>query len=640
MCCTSSCERRQLRGTRPRAPAGVTTVAAAAAALILLVCCAGVPAQAEQTAAVSINSLTPAATATAAAESANLQAEGSAPAPTPPAAPAQAPGTGPGGKPPDGGAPTTKITYVTSASVYIDAGSEEGLALGDLLDVVRDGNVVGKLKVAYLSSHRASCTIEGAAPSPALQAGDTVRYGRKQGGESQAPGAGGVAAGAAATGAAAGAAAGTAGTGAGAGTPGAAAAPPGAEPAGKSFGTLLRGAGLRGRIGVRWLAIRDRTGTGQDLSQPGIDLRLDGTRIGGAPVDVNVDVRAQRSYTAPPAGASTTDNQTRVYRLSASWNDGPARVTLGRQFSPSLSTVSLFDGVLGEYRKDRWGTGVMAGTQPDPVNYGFSSDIREYGGFFEYGSPKGASDRWLVTTGLIGSYAKGEINREFLYLQGLFSNRFVSTFVTQEVDYNRGWRKQAEGSTFSDTSTFAIVRVKPVESFSFDVGYDNRRNVRLYRDYVTPETTFDDAYRRGSWAGVEWRPVKNVYVGVNGRKSDGGTSGTADSYSLLGGVSGMTALNISARLRATQYKSEFLDGTLYSLGGGIDLKSWGHFELEAGQRNEKDPRGFSPDRRINWQGLNLDILLGRHWFGLFSLDRTSGGGEDNNQAYVALSYRF
>ena len=119
-------------------------------------------------------------------------------------------------------------------------------------------------------------------------------------------------------------------------------------------------------------------------------------------------------------------------------------------------------------------------------------------------------------------------------------------------------------------------------------------------------------------------PVKNVFVGANGRKSNGGTSGTADSYTVLGGVSGMTALNISARLRATQYKSEFLDGTLYSLGGGIDLRSWGHFELEAGQRNEKDPRGFSPDRKINWQGLNLDILLGRHWFGLFSLERTSG----------------
>jgi hypothetical protein len=66
--------------------------------------------------------------------------------------------------------------------------------------------------------------------------------------------------------------------------------------------------------------------------------------------------------------------------------------------------VSLFDGLLGEIRKERWAGGAFVGTQPDPVDYGYSGDLREYGGFVKYGSPVAAERRWAVSGGAVASY--------------------------------------------------------------------------------------------------------------------------------------------------------------------------------------------------------------------------------------------
>ena len=69
---------------------------------------------------------------------------------------------------------TARITYVTSASAYVNAGRVDGLREGARVDVVRGGAQIGVLKVAFLASHRASCDIVSA--SVTLAVGDTVRF--------------------------------------------------------------------------------------------------------------------------------------------------------------------------------------------------------------------------------------------------------------------------------------------------------------------------------------------------------------------------------------------------------------------------------------------------------------------------------
>ena len=63
-------------------------------------------------------------------------------------------------------------------------------------------------------------------------------------------------------------------------------------------------------------------------------------------------------------------------------------------------------------------TGVVAGSEPDPVDFSYSSDTKDYGLFAEGSSAAGAVTRWQVHGGAISSSTGGEINRDWVYLTG------------------------------------------------------------------------------------------------------------------------------------------------------------------------------------------------------------------------------
>lgn len=511
---------------------------------------------------------------------------------------------------------TAHVTYVSGTSVYVDAGADDGLAVGDGVEVTRDGNAVAHLKVTFVTAHKATCAPDGAAAD--VKVGDAVRY------IPRAPGADAGAAGAAAAGAAAGAAE-------------APASP--ARPA-KSGESAFRRAGMRGRIGVRYLWVKDRSGLGQDLSQPSLDLLMLGTQIGGAPVDLDVDVRARRTYRTPAGGASVDDGVNRIYRANVSWRPGSFRLGFGRQVSPTLAVVSLFDGLVAEYRHSGWTAGLMAGTQPDPESYSFSSDVRQYGAYGGYSSDPARATRWATGFGYISSTENGEINRDFAFVEARVTQKIVGVYLQQQVDVNRGWRKDAEGNGYTPSGTFVMIHVRPAASWTIDTGYDSRRNVRLYRDLITPVTDFDDATRQGYWLGAAWRPRGRWLVGVDGRRATGGTAGTASAYTLRLGALNMTREQIDVQLRGTSYTGPTLEGYLAALSGSMNLGSRVRLELHGGTRQDKDVLGGNAATNINWFGTTLDVTAGRSVYFNLSYDRTSGGDEDNDQVYAAFSWRF
>ena len=600
----------------------------------------------------------------------------------------------------------TRVSYVTSKSVYLEAGSENGLKAGDMVDLVRDGTVVAEMKVVELSPIRSVCDRPAATTDVTI--GDKVRYRSRTaataagagaqagapydsarssnnshsaspgsgaagsassisaGGSNQAGGPSGAARSAEALNSAAsgsGAAgsptsgsdsAGSASAGATGGEPQAdseAAAPAAAAPTPAANAApppakdpwSPRDWGLGGRAGLRYQLVRDRSGSDSKFSQPGADLRLDGRQIGGAPFDLDVDIRAYRTYRTLSDGSSEDFSQNRIYRALVAWRPGnsPLRVALGRQFTPALSSLSFYDGLSAQYDAPRWSAGFVTGSQLDPVSYHYSGDIREHGVWGELRSKTDTSRRWDASFGLIGSYDHGEINREFAYLQGLYNDPKLSVFVAQEVDINRGWKKEDTGaSTFSSTSTFISARLQAASFLSVNAGYDNRRNVPLWRDHVTPETEFDDTFRRGEWAGVDFRFLKRFGAGVDARRSSGGSAGPADSYSLYLSARDITDSSLGFRARGTHYTNPRLDGNLYSLTVDMPLGSIASVALTGGVRDETSNVMTLQTGRLAWYGLDFDIALARRLFLLLSAERNTGDYEANDQAYAALSYRF
>jgi hypothetical protein len=495
-------------------------------------------------------------------------------------------------------AKTARITYLTGSTAYLDAGRLDGLVEGARVEVRRSGAVLATLTVTFLASHRAACEAGSAAAT--LAVGDSVRY-----------------------------------------TPvalphdSAAVAPTAAAP------TWSPNA-LRGRVGVEYFSLWQRGGIGGRFSQPSLAVRLGGLVPGAPAASVAIDVRARRTSTVLPDGTVLADGHNRIYQAALTYAPpgSTARVTLGRQISGNLGSIGLFDGALAELQGPQWSTGAFAGTQPEPLELGFSSAVLEGGGYVQRHSPTGATAPWALTLGASGSYTAAHANREFAFLSASVAAPRLSAFATQELDYYRWWKILPGMHPLSLTSTLAFAQFRPSAVVAFDAGFDNRRNVRLYRDVVSPETAFDDAYRQGAWVGISLSPVARYRVGLEARSSRGGTAGEATAYSAFVNLERLTALGVGVRTRATRYLNPQVSGWLGSGAVTADPRPWLHVELNGGVRSERDVLADPVRTWVTWFGTDLDATLARAWYLTLSATRQRGGFDGNDQIYAGLSVRF
>lgn len=533
------------------------------------------------------------------------------------AAPAAAQATTPASQAPATSPPVawSRISYLSGPSVYVDAGTKDGLREGSRLEVVRSGATIADLVVAFVSSSRASCTV--ARGDAALAIGDSVRF-------AAPPAAANMMASASGAG----------------GTPGAAAAGAASSSA-RSSTVRSAPSPIRGRIGIRYLLV-DPGLAGAGFTVPAFDIRLDGQRIGGSPFGISVDVRAQGARSGGASSSVSGGGVTRVYQAALAWNPlgSSARVTVGRQFATALSTIGIFDGGALDYDRRRWSVGAFSGTQPDPLTFGYSTSIREYGTYLQLHNPPGQAPLWSFTVGGIGSYDRGQIDREFLYLQAMFTSGRFSLYSAQELDYNRGWKATTEKGAITPTSSFATVRFSLTDAFSLDGGVDNRRSVRLYRDYVNPEIAFDDSFREGVWGGASLSLFNHLRISSDARTSGGGPAGAAQSLTTSVGVSRLTPLQVGLHARMTTYTGQIASGRLQS--ASVEINPFGSLRLEfsGGTRESKQVSDGSVTTPLTWYGVDADVGIGRSVYLMLSTYRETGSTNKAVQSYGALSYRF
>jgi len=465
--------------------------------------------------------------------------------------------------------------------------------------------VIAELVVAYVSSTRSSCTVS--TPNAAVAIGDSARF-----------------------------------------TPVREVIAEAARPTRSNDSTAQRrvtrrsAPPIRGRLGVRYLVMQqDGGGATSTLTQPAFDLRLDGQHLNGSPFGMTVDVRAYRQNYQRTSG-STLSNSTRVYQTALLWNpiNSGARVSLGRQFSSALSTVGLFDGVSVDVDRRHVSVGGFSGSQPEPRTFGYSGDVREHGGYVQLHNAPTGGVSYAMTFGGIGSYAGGKIDREFAYLQGTVNTRKVSLYAAQEIDVNRGWKSGVEGGGATPTSTFAMLRVSPNDALSISAGYDNRRSVRLYRDFLNPETAFDDSFRQGAWGGASLHVFGHLRMSADMRTSKGGLAGTADSYTGSVHLSRLTPLQLGVQLRTTSYTGVFSTGDLTA--ASIEMMPIGTLRLEVNGGRRTDARASADlsNSSTTWWGADADVGIGRSLYLMASTYRERGDFQRNLQTMLSLSWRF
>jgi len=171
-------------------------------------------------------------------------------------------------------------------------------------------------------------------------------------------------------------------------------------------------------------------------------------------------------------------------------------------------------------------------------------------------------------------------------------------------------------------------------------GYDNRRNVRLYRDRVTPITEFDDSFRRGLWTGASLKIHNRYRLGVDVRTNRREDAEDADSYTATFNANRIGGSKLDIHTRSTRYTNDRLEGWLHALDAGVHFASRSYLRIGGGVRDETSLTGAVPGETLHWFGIDTEIGLGRHWYLLLSLERTTGDFSEVDQLYSSLTYRF
>ncbi len=382
----------------------------------------------------------------------------------------------------------TRIKYISAQSYYIEAGKNQGIAIGDTLKVIRGKTTIALLRVVQASSKSAACSVVLMNKKPVI--GDRVLFrvrktlhkrkmARKKSSRRRT----------------------------------------------RSTRQQSRGEkinALSGYISVQNTWRQAMNGSSAGSVVPSFSGRLRIRNIAGSGLSLRLRHRSRRTirtHATYPAANRNDDWYHRLFEASLVFESpgSPYELGFGRVLSPYIRGIGYIDG--GHFSRqisEKIRVGFAAGTEPDLITSGVSGRRKKYGAFVAH-QLGGTGNRRLSTTfALSASYENGIINREFVYLQNnLWLANRLSFFHSVEVDINRHWRRSATGNTLSFSNYYMNANIDITRAFSVNLSWDARKNVRTYATYYnSADSLFDENLHRGLSAGLRLNLPADMQFGA------------------------------------------------------------------------------------------------------------------------------
>ncbi|MFC2170624.1 hypothetical protein ACFLQJ_01445 [Calditrichota bacterium] len=397
----------------------------------------------------------------------------------------------------------TVVKYISSESIYLDAGKIHGIAKGDIGEIKRDNRVIASIEVVFVADNSSSCTV--------LESSDEIRIGdiavivvkddaileqeeitiTEKNVITKEP----------------------------------------IKPQFKQEQTNR----LSGRIGVQYYFQDDQNDHNIDIKQPSLKIKSRINNLLGTNHQLNVNFRIRRNTRNSHDPENTaTDWNNRIYEVSLSYVDpaNPFQYKAGRILSNRISGIGRIDGALLDYRvNEQFAAGLFGGTQPDFATSNISTDETKTGVYLNYQTDLQENADLGCTIALAGRYRNSEISKEFIYEQINFSYfRKLYLYQSSEIGVNRSWRKEVSESSLQLSNLLLNARYSFSRAFSINAGYDNNTLTRTYETRDTPDSLFDDSQRQGFRTGfnllLPYKIYTNARVGLRLRDSDNSSTRT------------------------------------------------------------------------------------------------------------------
>jgi hypothetical protein len=508
------------------------------------------------------------------------------------------------------------VSYVTADGIYINAGTNAGIAVDDTIRIIRDDEELATAIALFVAESSTSCEIVSGDLSDIL-VGDNVWFNQPERvldplNESPVYGV----------------------------TP----APTTPPPSSRKNSRPVVANQIDGRIGIQ-LRMQTDSESGHDVMEPGVSARLRIRNLFASSVAFQFRARSRRTIRDRDVGADLHDEwNSRVYEAALVFDHEDSRLgyRAGRIYASHISGIGGFDGAYAEYEfKDAWTIGAFGGLRPDPSTSEINPDDVKTGVFLHHERGDNNTNRVSATLAIAGSYYKGEIDEEFVYQQLRYSvGRNLSLYESAEVAINRGWRKDASGSSTELDNILLRARFSPVDEISIDAGFDNRNILRTRETRDTPDSLFNDNARQGWRLGTTVKLNRDMRFSAqaNMRTQSGEGDNTITGHTRLSHRN-LFDSGVSGNVRVAYYNSPYSTGVQPSLGFAFYALRNTRFSLDGGSRSYQYDSGDDIQTDI-WIQPSVSINIGRKWYSQAYYELTRGDLQNTNRIALELGMRF
>jgi hypothetical protein len=439
---------------------------------------------------------------------------------------------------------TGQVSFVSPMNVYVKFKSTTGISVGDTLFIKSNGNLIPALIVANLSSLSCVCTI--IPPSKPAVADFIIARVMPAGG-------------------------------AGAGKAISVAAVTqipvqdtvGASTAGKPESGKIK-QHINGNVSVS--SYSDFSDTPAANSQRfRYTLSLDARNIADSKFSFKSYVSFRHKLGDWDVVKSDIFNALKIFDLAVIYDPNKTtRISLGRKINPRLANIGAADGLQIEKSFGGFSIGAIAGTRPDYSDYGFNSNLLQFGGYLGL-STKNSGSFSESSVAFMQQMNGSNIDRRFLYFQhsnSLVKNLyFIGTFEVDLYQLKIDTLNNTETvqNNFDPTGLYLSLRYKFSNKLSISGSYDARKNVMYYETYKTyMDRMLENEMRQGFRLQASYRFTRDLTFGLQTGyrflKSDPHPSRNIYGYLTYSNFPGT---NITFTASATYTESSYMNGLIY-----------------------------------------------------------------------------
>ncbi len=493
------------------------------------------------------------------------------------------------------------VTFVSSASAYLDVGKDRGAAPGDSVVFIRGGQVQAEGTITAVSSGSSVVPVKG---DGLIRVGDSVLV------RHQRP----------------------------------------AVNAEQSAATLTRTTqaflaprAVTGRVALQYIGAGS-VKEGISTSQPAMVLLLNIPALFESGLSMRFHGRTARDFSRERfSGREGSRTSTRIYELAFA-SDAPGRTfgfSFGRVMSRYVSGLGSFDGAELLVRKGNLTAGLVGGFQPDLRTSGIDGrrqTVAIFGNMTWSARDRTGGD---VTLAYGRQMFKGKLDRDYAYIQS--STRIgetLSLFQSTEVDVT-GMEGEVRTEKFRLTNTFFTLSYGPTPWLNIDGGYDATRTVYYLESMnIRSDTLMDNSIRQGLRAGVSVRLPLRLRVG--GRMYVRSATGDLRASRTIIGMAGMSDIGrtgISTNVQLAGITGIYAEGT--NLSARLNYMSGAGLNIDLGiERYAYTLVRTGEQSRTLTASVSVQSLIAQRWYLLGGFDQIWEDGIPFQRIFAEVGVRF